>query len=140
MTETQATTPQISVGDTRIADPGCLSVIIASAPGVMAQSLRVMMESMPLVRVVGMAAGCLSALQMVRDSGADLVVIDANLPIEDVQMLLQELRNEGLPTRSLVLASTRSHARRALAAGRISSSAGTARPGNSGALLASLNA
>ena len=75
------------------------------------------MESVHLVRVVGMAAGCLSALQMVRDSGADLVVLDANLPIEDVLMFLQQLKNEGLPTQSLVLATTRSHARRAVTAG-----------------------
>jgi DNA-binding NarL/FixJ family response regulator len=54
---------------------------------------------------------------MVRDSRADLVVIDANLPIEDVLAFLQQLRNEELPTQSLVLATTRSHARRALAVG-----------------------
>ena len=95
----------------------CLSTIIASTPGIMAQSLKAMMESVPLVQVVGVAAGCLSALQMVRDSRPDLVVIDANLPIEDVQVLLRQLKNEGLPTRSLVLAATHSQAQQTRAAG-----------------------
>jgi DNA-binding NarL/FixJ family response regulator len=99
------------------AEPTCLSTVVASAPGIMAQSLRSVLESLPLVQVIGMAAGCLSALQMIRDSNADLVVIDANLPIEDVQMLLQQIKNEELPTRSLVLATTRGHAQRALAGG-----------------------
>lgn len=117
MNETQPTGSQLSVSDIELVEPRYLSTIIASAPGIMAQSLRAMMESVPSVQVVGMAAGCLSALQMVRDSKADLVVIDANLPIEDVQAFLQQLKNEGLPTQSLVLSVTRAHARRALAAG-----------------------
>ena len=117
MTETQPTSSQPSVRDIKLEAPNRLSTVIASAPGIMAQSLRAMLESVPRVRVVGMAAGCLSALQMVRESKADLVVIDANLPIEDVQVLLQQLRGEGLPTRSLVLAATRSHEQRTRAAG-----------------------
>ena len=117
MIETQPTRSQPSITDTELAEANGLSTVIASAPGIMAQSLRATMESVPPVRVVGMAAGCLSALQMVRESGADLVVIDANLPIEDVLTFLQQLKHEELPAQSLVLATTRSHARRALAAG-----------------------
>jgi CheY-like chemotaxis protein len=94
-----------------------LQTVIASAPGIMAQSLRAMMESVPLVRVVGIAAGCLSALQMVREFRPALIVIDTNLPIEDVQVLLQQLKREELPTRSLVLAATWSQAQQTQAAG-----------------------
>jgi DNA-binding NarL/FixJ family response regulator len=86
-------------------------------PGIAEQSLRVALECLPSVHVVGSAAGCLSALQMVRDRQADLVVIDSNVPIEDVRALLQQLRQEGLPARSLVLASSGAHLRRALEAG-----------------------
>jgi DNA-binding NarL/FixJ family response regulator len=94
-----------------------LTTIIASAPGVAEQSLRATLESLPSVQVVGTAAGCLSALQMVRDRQADLVVIDSNLPIEDVRVLLRQLQQEGLETRSLVLATTSGQVRHALAAG-----------------------
>jgi DNA-binding NarL/FixJ family response regulator len=69
------------------------------------------------VRVIGTAAGCLSALQMVHDTQADLVVIDANLPLEDVQVFLQQLKREGLETRSIALATTSAQVRGALAAG-----------------------
>ena len=98
-------------------DADLLSTVIASAPGIAEQSLRATLESLPSVRVVGTAAGCLSALQLVRDRQADLVVIDSNLPLEDVGELLRQLEQEGLETRSLVLAATNGQVRRALAAG-----------------------
>lgn len=98
-------------------DSESLRTIIASTPGVAEQSLRATLESLPSLHIVGTAAGCLSALQMVRDAQADLVVIDANLPIEDVQVFLQQLEEQGLKTRSLVLAATSSQVRRALAMG-----------------------
>jgi DNA-binding NarL/FixJ family response regulator len=94
-----------------------LTTVMASTPGVAEQSLRATLESLPSVLVVGTAAGCLSALQMVRDRQADLVVIDSNLPIEDVQVFLRQLKREGLETHSLVLAATSGQVRHALAAG-----------------------
>ena len=94
-----------------------LSTIIASMPGVAEQSLRATLEALSSLQVVGTASGCLSALQMVRDKQADLVVIDSNLPLEDVQVFLQQLKKAGLRTHSLVLAATSSQVRRALAAG-----------------------
>jgi DNA-binding NarL/FixJ family response regulator len=94
-----------------------LTVVIASTPGIAEQSLRATLESLPSVQVVGTAAGCLSALQIVRDRQADLVVIDSNLPLEDVRELLRQVEQEGLETRSLVLATTNGQVRRALAAG-----------------------
>ncbi len=79
--------------------------------------MRATLESLPSLYIVGTAAGCLSALQMVRDSQADLVVVDANLPFEDVQVFLRHLKEERLETRSLVLAATSSQVRRSLNAG-----------------------
>ena len=118
MTQSQPAGPR---PESRSAEPALgttrLSTVIASAPGIAEQSLRAMLESLPSVQVVGSAAGCLSALQMVRASQADLVVIDSNLPLEDVGELLRQLEQEGLETRSLVLAATNGQVRRALAAG-----------------------
>jgi DNA-binding NarL/FixJ family response regulator len=90
---------------------------VASSPGISEQSLRATLESLPSVQVVGTAAGCLSALQMVRDSQPDLVILDANLPLEDVREFLRQLQQEGLVTRSLVLAGTNGQVRQALVAG-----------------------
>ncbi len=94
-----------------------LSTIIASVPGIAEQSLRVTLEALSSVQIDGTAAGCLSALQMVRERQAELVVIDSNLPFEDVRVFLRQLRQEGLRTRSLVLAASSDQVRRALAAG-----------------------
>ena len=69
MTETQPTGSQLSVSDIELAEPDRLSTIIASAPGIMAQSLRAMMESVPVVQVVGMAAGCLSRCRWCATAG-----------------------------------------------------------------------
>ena len=94
-----------------------LSTVIASVPGIAEQSLRATLEALSSVQIAGTAAGCLSALQMVRERQADLVVIDSNLPFEDVRVFLRQLKQEGLRTHSLVLAATRDQVRRALAAG-----------------------
>ena len=110
--------PQV---ERRLTDPTLetarLSTVIASAPGIAEQSLRTTLESLSAVRVVGTAAGCLTALQMVRDRQVDLVVIDANLPLEEVQEFLRRLEQEGRETRVLVLTETTSDVYRALAAG-----------------------
>ena len=94
-----------------------MSTLIASAPGLTEQSLRTTLESFPSVQVVGTAAGCLSALQLVRETQAGLVVIDANIPFEEVQRFLRLLEHWGRETRSLVLVETTSQVYRALAAG-----------------------
>ena len=118
MNNTQPVRP-LPGGSTLEPAPGIarLSTVIASVPGIAEQALRATFEALPLVQIVGSAAGCLSALQMVRACKADLVVIDSNLPFEDVQVLLQALKQEGLTTFSLVLAATNGQVRRALAAG-----------------------
>ena len=118
MNTTKRARPWIEGKETKPAGKSAyLTTILASAPGVAEQSLRATLESLPSVQVVGTAAGCLSALQVLRARQADLVVIDSNLPLEDVREFLQQLRKEGLETRSLVLAATSSQVRYALAAG-----------------------
>jgi DNA-binding NarL/FixJ family response regulator len=94
-----------------------LSTILASMPGVAEQSLRATLESLASIEIVGTAAGCLSAMQMMHDKKADLVVIDSNLPFEDVQVFLQQLRQGGLATHALVLAATNGQVREALTMG-----------------------
>lgn len=94
-----------------------LATVIASVPGVAEQSLRATLESLASIEIVGTAAGCLTAMQLVRDRQADLVVIDSNLPFEEVRVFLQHLKQARLATRALVLASTSSQVRQALDAG-----------------------
>ena len=115
---------------------GHLATVIASMPGIAEQSLRATLEALPSVRVLGTAAGCLSALRMVQERQVDLVVIDSNLPLEDVQLFLRQLKREGLETRSLVLAATTAHVRAALAAGADAALRRDASIGQLGAVVA----
>ena len=94
-----------------------LLTVITSAPGVAVQSLRTTLESLPSIQIAGTTTGCLTALQMVGDRPTDLVVIDANLPLEEVQELLRQLGQEGRETHVLVLTQTTGEVYRALAVG-----------------------
>ena len=118
MTPTQPATGQREASSTEPAlETARLATVIASAPGLTEQSLRTTLESLPAVQVVGTAAGCLSALQMVRERRAGLVVIDANIPFEEVQQFLLRLEREGSGTVVLVLGATTGQVYRALGAG-----------------------
>ena len=94
-----------------------LSTVVVSVPGIAEQSLRATLESLPTVQVVGTAAGCLSALKMVRERQANLVVIDSNLPWDEVRFFVQYLKEARLGAGTLVLAATSVQMHQALAAG-----------------------
>ena len=118
MTQTKSAGPGLEgIGTEGAPGAARLSTVLASVPGVAEQSLRATLESLPSIKIVGTAAGCLSAMQMVRTGQADLVVIDANLPFDDVREFLRQLRQHQLATYALVLAATSSQVRHALAEG-----------------------
>ena len=118
MTQTRSATGQGEASSTDSAlETARLPTIIVSGTGLAEQSLRTTLEALPSVQVLGAAVGCLTALQMVHDRQAGLVVIDANLPLEEVQEFLRLLEQEGRHIRSLVLVATTSQLYRALAAG-----------------------
>ena len=97
--------------------PMIMSTVIVSASAIMEASIRSIFGSLSAVQIIGSAAGCLSALQLVRELEPELLVIDSNLPGQDTKVLLQKIKQEGLGTRSIVLTGTREQERRAFAAG-----------------------
>ena len=118
MTQTKSAGPGLEgIGTEGAPGAARLSTVLASVPGVAEQSLRATLESLPSIKVVGTAAGCLSAMQMVRAGQVDLVVIDANLPFDDVRAFLRQLRQLGWATYALVLTATNSQVHEALAMG-----------------------
>ena len=98
-------------------EPMIMSTVIVSASDIMQASIRSIFGSLSSVQIIGSAAGCLSALQLVREKAPDLLVIDANLPGQEMKLLLQQIKQERLGTRSLVVTTTREQERRAFAAG-----------------------
>ena len=79
------------------------SVVIVAEPSVHQASLRAMVDSTSLLRVVGTASGCLSALRMVQEMHPDFVLIAANLPESEVVMFLDTVRETETATRVIVL-------------------------------------
>ena len=83
----------------------------------MEESIRSIFDALSSVQIIGSADGCLSALQLVRDESPDLRVADSNLPGKEIEALLQQIKHEGLGTRSLVMTGTRGQERHVFAAG-----------------------
>ena len=79
------------------------SVVLVAEPSVHQASLRAMVDSTSLLRVVGMASGCLSALRMVQELHPDFVLVAANLPETEVVMFLDSVRETAAGTRVIVL-------------------------------------
>ena len=98
-------------------EPVIKSTVIVSASAIMEASIRSIFDSLSSVQIIGSAAGCLSALELVREKKPDILVIDANLPGQELKTLLQHIKQERLGTRSLVVTVTREQERHAFAAG-----------------------
>lgn len=93
------------------------SVILVSSPGVLHDSLQSMLRSLPEVEVIGSASGGLSASELLQKQDVNLVVIDANLPDEEVLMLLSLIKSNYQDVRSIVLTTTASQKTEFLSAG-----------------------
>lgn len=80
-----------------------LSVVLVLETTVHQSSLRAMLDSTSLLKVVGVARGCLSALQIVQEVHPDFVLIAANLPEAEIVSFLRAVREETPKTRVVVL-------------------------------------
>jgi DNA-binding NarL/FixJ family response regulator len=92
-------------------------VVLVSTPGVMLSSLQTMVNSLPLVEVVGTASGCLSAIEALRQQSGELVIVDTNLPEEEVLVFLSHIQQKFKNVRSVVFTSTRRQKTEYLSAG-----------------------
>jgi DNA-binding NarL/FixJ family response regulator len=80
-----------------------LSVVLVLETNVHQTSLRAMLDSTSLLKVVGVARGCLSALQFVQEVHPDFVLIAANLPEAEIVSFLKVVQDETPKTRVVVL-------------------------------------
>lgn len=81
-------------------------VLIVSLPGMMQNMLKETFARRADVEVVGIASGGLSAVDQIRNQPPDLVVINSNLPRDEVNELVRWLKKEAKQIRSLVLVET----------------------------------
>lgn len=79
------------------------SVVLVSERNVYQTTLRTMVDSTTMLQVVGVASGCLSALNLVQELKPNFVLIAATLPEAEVVTFLDSVRELDLSTRVVVL-------------------------------------
>lgn len=82
------------------------TTLLVSVPGNMQDGLRAMLRSLPHIEVVAAAGGSLSAYDLLQKRSVDLLVIDANLPQEEVLALLHRVKENYPQIRCIVLTLT----------------------------------
>ena len=92
-------------------------VIIVSLSSVMRNLLKNSFTSIPGVEVVGLASGGLSAINLIREDRIDLLVIDSNLPGDEVEALVRQVKTEQPLIRCLVLTETSKRRRKMMSVG-----------------------
>jgi DNA-binding NarL/FixJ family response regulator len=80
------------------------TALLVSAPGIVREATTVMLDSLPRVAGVELASGALSAIEQLRKGNSYLLVIDANLPPEEVESLVRWVKEQRSDTRCIVLA------------------------------------
>lgn len=82
-----------------------ITAVLVSLPGIMHNTLLSMLETLPCATVLA-ASGALSAYDLLKQHGADTVVIDANLPLDEKVSLLRQIRRDLPQMRCVVLTNT----------------------------------
>jgi DNA-binding NarL/FixJ family response regulator len=82
------------------------TTLLVSVPGNMQDGLQAMLRSLPHIDVVAVASGGLSAYDLLQDNIVDLMVIDTNLPQEEVLALLHRVKENYPQIRCIVLTLT----------------------------------
>lgn len=80
-----------------------LSVVLVLDTNVHQTSLRAMLDSTSILRVMGTARGCLSALQMVQEMHPDFVLLAANFPEVEIVSFLRSVQEMVPKIRVVVL-------------------------------------
>lgn len=83
-----------------------IRIIIVSMPGAWQKMLRHNLGSHPSLKVLAVANGSLSAVQLVEQLQPDLIFIDSSIPSDDAITLIQKVKLENPKTKSVVLTDT----------------------------------
>ena len=94
-----------------------LATAVVLRPGIMQQSLRTALATVPALVVVASLGDGLTALNYVAAHPPALLVIDCNLLDAEVEALIAAIKVRQLSTRCLVLTRSNLHSERLLASG-----------------------
>ena len=94
-----------------------MPVLIAAKPGRMRESLNILLKMIDVIDVIGEADDSDAAMRMIHEHRPQLVLLDSNLPGEDISSLLMRIKDNGSTSHCLVLADTVKGRRSAISAG-----------------------
>ena len=92
-------------------------VLIAAKPSRMRDSLRFLLKTVSQISVIDLADDSASALRMISEHHPALVLLDTNLPGEEMTAVLKQIKADGFQSRCLVLSDTFEQQREAQSAG-----------------------
>jgi len=92
-------------------------VLIAAKPDRLRDSLQFLLETMPEINIIGPADDSSLALRLISEHHPALVLLDTNLPGEEMTTVLRWIKANGSRSRCLVLSDTFEQQQRAKSAG-----------------------
>ncbi len=93
------------------------AVLIGAKPDRLRDSLQFLLKTMPGINIVGPADDSSLMLRLISEHHPALVVLDTNLPGEEMTTVLRRIKANGSRNRCLVLSDTFEQQRRAKSAG-----------------------
>ena len=92
-------------------------VLIAAKPDRLRDSLQFLLKTMPGINIVGPADDSSLTLRLISEHRPALVLLDSNLPGEEMTTVLRRIKANGSRSHCLVLSDTFEQQRRAKSAG-----------------------
>ena len=84
-------------------DSGNNTALLVSTPGIIQEATTAMLNSLPQVTQVQWVSGALSAIEWLRNKDSVLLVVDANIPAEEAELLVRWAKQYHPETRCIVL-------------------------------------
>ena len=82
------------------------SALIVAKPSRIRDSLKTLLRAVPHMQIVGQADNSPAAIKMITDYRPTLVLLDSNLPDDEIQTILRRTKTNQPQTRFIVLAKT----------------------------------
>ena len=98
-------------------DNGNHTALLVSTPGIIQEATTAMLYSLSQVIQVQSVSGALSAIEWLRNGDSTLLVIDANIPAEEAELLVRWTKQYHPDTRCIALVRSMVDLERARAAG-----------------------
>ena len=94
-----------------------IKIIIVSTPGSLQISLRALLDVEEALHILGCVGGALSAYDLIHEKQPDVVLVDSNLPQDEMSALINKIVAETPEIHTVVLAETRHYKHQAQKAG-----------------------